>query len=79
MSKKVPHRLLGKGGPRVSAIGFGGAVLSPGYFESVDDEAGDEFQFSDIIAGHFNTEHHKIFFDSQRLLPALTECVEAMS
>lgn len=48
-------------------------------FESVDDEKGDEFQYSDIIAKHFNTEHHQIRVDSKRLLPALGNCIEAMS
>jgi len=48
-------------------------------FESVDDEAGDEFQYSDIIARHFATEHHQIRVDSGRLLPALGDCIKAMS
>jgi asparagine synthase (glutamine-hydrolysing) len=48
-------------------------------FESVDDEAGDEFQYSDIIARHFATEHHQIRVDSARLLPALGDCIKAMS
>ena len=48
-------------------------------FESVDDEAGDEFQYSDIIARHFATEHHQIRVDSKRLLPALGDCIAAMS
>jgi asparagine synthase (glutamine-hydrolysing) len=48
-------------------------------FESVDDEAGDEFQYSDIIARHFATEHHQIRVDSKRLLPALNDCIAAMS
>jgi asparagine synthase (glutamine-hydrolysing) len=48
-------------------------------FETVGEEQGDEFQYSDIIAQHFATRHHKIFVDSQRLLPSLTACVQAMS
>ena len=48
-------------------------------FESVDDEAGDEFQYSDIIARHFATDHHQIRVDSSRLLPALNDCIRAMS
>jgi aryl-alcohol dehydrogenase-like predicted oxidoreductase len=39
MTKPVPHRRLGTNGPSVSAIGFGAAVLSPGYFEPVEDTA----------------------------------------
>lgn len=48
-------------------------------FESVDDEPGDEFQYSDLIAEHFDTEHHQLFVDSGVLLPSLSECVRAMS
>ena len=48
-------------------------------FESVDDEKGDEFQYSDIIARHFGTDHHQIRVDSDRLLPALDNCIGAMS
>ena len=48
-------------------------------FESVDEEKGDEFQYSDIIARHFDTDHHQIRVDSARLLPALQHCIQAMS
>jgi asparagine synthase (glutamine-hydrolysing) len=48
-------------------------------FEAVGDERGDEFQYSDVIAEHFETEHHKLFVDSSRLLPNLPHCVQAMS
>jgi asparagine synthase (glutamine-hydrolysing) len=48
-------------------------------FEAAGDEKGDEFEYSDIVAKHFDTEHHKIFVDSRRLLPALQDCVQAMS
>ena len=48
-------------------------------FEAAGDEKGDEFEYSDIVARHFDTEHHKIFVDSRRLLPALQDCVQAMS
>ncbi|HJO36165.1 MAG TPA: N-acetylglutaminylglutamine amidotransferase [Gammaproteobacteria bacterium] len=48
-------------------------------FESVGDVQGDEFKYSDIIARHFETEHHKLFVDSAQLLPALTDTVQAMS
>jgi len=39
MTKPIPHRRLGTNGPSVSAIGFGAAVLSPGYYEPVEDTA----------------------------------------
>jgi asparagine synthase (glutamine-hydrolysing) len=49
-------------------------------FESVGDEAGDEFQYSDIIAKHYGTRHHKIHVDSgSRLLPNLPACIQAMA
>lgn len=49
-------------------------------FESVGDEAGDEFQYSDIIAKHYGTTHHKIHVDSaSRLLPNLPGCIQAMA
>jgi len=38
MTAVLPHRTLGKNGPSVSAIGLGGAVYSPGYYEPVQDE-----------------------------------------
>jgi asparagine synthase (glutamine-hydrolysing) len=49
-------------------------------FESVGDEAGDEFQYSDIIAKHYGTTHHKIHVDSRaKLLPSLPGCIGAMA
>jgi asparagine synthase (glutamine-hydrolysing) len=48
-------------------------------FESVDDEKGDEFQYSDLIARHYATDHHQIRVDTARLLPALDHCITAMS
>ena len=48
-------------------------------FESVGDTAGDEFQYSDIIAEHFATEHHKIRIDSAELLSELPNAIKAMS
>ncbi len=48
-------------------------------FESVGREKGDEFEYSDIVAKHFGTDHHKIFVDTQRVLPSLEPCVRAMS
>ena len=48
-------------------------------FEEAGGEKGDEFEYSDIIANHFGTDHHRIFVDSRRLLPSLERCVAAMS
>lgn len=48
-------------------------------FESVAGEEGDEFKYSDVVASCFQTEHHKLFIDAARTLPALHECVRQMS
>ena len=48
-------------------------------FEAAGGEKGDEFEYSDIVARHFDTEHHRIFVDSRSLLPSLEQCVNAMS
>jgi asparagine synthase (glutamine-hydrolysing) len=48
-------------------------------FETVGNERGDEFQYSDIIAERFETDHHKLFVDSSRALPELENCVRAMA
>jgi asparagine synthase (glutamine-hydrolysing) len=48
-------------------------------FESVGEEKGDEFQYSDIIAERFATDHHKIQIDTARALPALEKAIAAMS
>src|SRR5690606_32288608 len=44
-----------------------------------NDEQGDEFFYSDIVARRFDTEHHKIFVSSAELLPSLEGAVRAMS
>ncbi|WP_119680894.1 N-acetylglutaminylglutamine amidotransferase [Indioceanicola profundi] len=48
-------------------------------FETVGEERGDEFQYSDIVAKHFGTDHRKLFVDSSRALPELVNCVRAQS
>jgi asparagine synthase (glutamine-hydrolysing) len=48
-------------------------------FESVGGEKGDEFQYSDIVADHFGTTHHKIEVGADQVLPSLRDCVRAMS
>ncbi|MFZ0788625.1 MAG: N-acetylglutaminylglutamine amidotransferase [Chromatiaceae bacterium] len=49
-------------------------------FETVGEEVGDEFQYSDIIARHYGTTHHQIRVSSaERLLPELPRCVRAMA
>jgi asparagine synthase (glutamine-hydrolysing) len=48
-------------------------------FEAAGGEKGDEFEYSDIVARHFETDHHKIFVKADQLLPNLPRCVRAMS
>lgn len=48
-------------------------------FESVNEEKGDEFDYSDIIAQRFDTTHHKIVVDAKDTLPSMEACVRAMA
>lgn len=48
-------------------------------FEAAGGEQGDEFKYSDLIARHFGTEHHKMLIESRRLIEALPRAVHAMS
>jgi asparagine synthase (glutamine-hydrolysing) len=48
-------------------------------FESVGGISGDEFEYSDLIARHYATDHHKLTIASDEMLPALHETIHAMS
>jgi asparagine synthase (glutamine-hydrolysing) len=48
-------------------------------FESAGGVKGDEFQWSDIIAQRFGTDHHQIRIGTDRMLPALDGAIGAMS
>ncbi len=48
-------------------------------FESAGGMAGDEFEYSDLIAKEFGTKHHQIRIDNARLVPAVLPAVRAMS
>jgi asparagine synthase (glutamine-hydrolysing) len=48
-------------------------------FESAGGVKGDEFQYSDIVAERFETDHHQIRIESDRMLPALDGAIGAMS
>jgi asparagine synthase (glutamine-hydrolysing) len=48
-------------------------------FDSAGGESGDEYFYSDLIARHFDTDHHRIHIDSSRLLPAVPKTIAAMS
>jgi asparagine synthase (glutamine-hydrolysing) len=48
-------------------------------FDDAGGESGNEFEYSDLVAAHFGTDHHRIEIDSSRLLPAIDRAVAAMS
>jgi asparagine synthase (glutamine-hydrolysing) len=48
-------------------------------FDSAGGESGDEFEYSDIVAQHFGTDHHRIRIDSSRLLPGIDGAIGAMN
>jgi len=48
-------------------------------FETVGNELGNEFMYSDVIAERFATQHHKLPVETDRVLPALSGCIDAMS
>jgi asparagine synthase (glutamine-hydrolysing) len=48
-------------------------------FEEAHGEKGDEFEYSDLIAQRFGTDHRKIVVPSERLLAALPGTISAMS
>jgi asparagine synthase (glutamine-hydrolysing) len=48
-------------------------------FESAGGESGDEFEYSDEVARHFGTDHHRIRIPSSRLLDGIGGAIQAMS
>ena len=40
-------------------------------FEHGGGESGDEFEYSDLVAQRFGTDHHRIRIDTARLLPGV--------
>ena len=48
-------------------------------FETVEDVAGDEFAYSDIVAKRFGTDHHQIRVDADEMVAALPDVFAAMS
>jgi asparagine synthase (glutamine-hydrolysing) len=48
-------------------------------FEDIGDRSGDEFEFSDLVAQEFGTDHHQLRIDRRRLVAALPQAIEAMS
>ncbi|MYS80559.1 N-acetylglutaminylglutamine amidotransferase [Embleya scabrispora] len=54
------------------------ATFSVG-FETEGGESGDEFHYSDVVAHHFDTDHHQLLVPSDRLPTALDGAIAAMS
>ena len=48
-------------------------------FHAAGGEAGDEFEYSDLVAREFATDHQQILVDPGRLLPAVDEAITAMA
>jgi asparagine synthase (glutamine-hydrolysing) len=48
-------------------------------FDDAGGESGNEFEYSDLVAAHFGTDHQRIKIESSRLLPAIDSAIGAMS
>ncbi|KPQ05745.1 MAG: asparagine synthase (glutamine-hydrolyzing) [Rhodobacteraceae bacterium HLUCCA12] len=48
-------------------------------FEEAKGEKGDEFDYSDLIARQYGTDHHKIFIPSEEMRAHLPDAIAAMS
>jgi asparagine synthase (glutamine-hydrolysing) len=86
MVSDVPVGVLLSGGVDSSVIvgllaeaGQTGLMTFSVGFEEANGEKGDEFVYSDLIARRFDTDHHKIFVPSERLMDALPGTFAAMS
>ncbi len=48
-------------------------------FQDAGGERGDEFQYSDLIAQHYNTRHHQLRIDEREIIEQLPAAFRAMS
>lgn len=48
-------------------------------FEDQPEEKGNEFEYSDAVAEHFNTEHHRFMVPNDQVLPRLSEAFSHMA
>ena len=48
-------------------------------FEDANNEKGNEFEYSDLIAKHYGTDHHKIHIPSSEMMENLPGAIKAMS
>ena len=86
MVADVPVGVLLSGGLDSSLIvGLLAAEGQPGIqtfsigFADAGEKRGDEFEFSDLVASEFGTNHQRIEVDSARLPPAIGSAIGAMS
>jgi asparagine synthase (glutamine-hydrolysing) len=63
--------LAGRGGSAIKTFSIG--------FDEVGGVKGDEFRYSDMVAQHFATEHHRISIAAHETLDALSATIAAMS
>ncbi len=48
-------------------------------FEDAPEEKGNEFEYSDAVASHFATDHHRLMVPNKQVLPRLTEAFSEMA
>jgi asparagine synthase (glutamine-hydrolysing) len=48
-------------------------------FDAVDGQSGDEYEFSDLVARRFDTDHHRLHVPDSELFGALSEAIGAMA
>jgi asparagine synthase (glutamine-hydrolysing) len=48
-------------------------------FDSAGGEEGDEFQYSDLVAATYETDHHRIRIDAHEIVPAVGDTIGAMT
>ncbi|MEK6442194.1 N-acetylglutaminylglutamine amidotransferase [Pseudonocardia sp. T1-2H] len=48
-------------------------------FHAAGGEKGDEFEYSDLVAKEFSTDHEQILVDPARMLPAVDDTISAMA
>ena len=48
-------------------------------FEDTPEEAGSEFQFSDLVVEHYGTRHHRFLVPNAQVLQRLPEAIDAMT
>lgn len=48
-------------------------------FDDIGDEAGSEFEYSDMVAAHYGTRHQKYHVENSSVLPRLPEAIDCMA